>query len=337
MNPDKQFVFIVGAPRSGSTWLQAMLGAHSDVCTFGELQVFNFYTVPWEDAWNRQVALGRYGLPTVWTRAELQAFLEDFVERTYRRVSERNPGASVFLDKHPAYSHYIAHIDALVPNARYVHIIRDGRDVAASLLAASKGWGALWAPGDARTAARTWKRHVVDARSASGFTDRYLEVRYEDLLADGPAELGRIFAFMGCAVDPAEIHTIYEGNRFEKMREHRTASNGRSLPPDFFRTGRAGGWRAQLGPKQRLAFASVADGLLRELGYADENWWADSWPQRYALQLRDPRSRRRLLDGVASRTLGRARTDRIRAVLGKPRRQPTGSSPGRSAAAEPGR
>jgi hypothetical protein len=41
---EKQFLFIIGAPRSGTTWLQAMLGAHPSICTTGELKLFDLFT-----------------------------------------------------------------------------------------------------------------------------------------------------------------------------------------------------------------------------------------------------------------------------------------------------
>jgi hypothetical protein len=44
-------VFIVGAPRSGTTWLQAMIGAHPSICTTDELKLFNLFTGPWEESW----------------------------------------------------------------------------------------------------------------------------------------------------------------------------------------------------------------------------------------------------------------------------------------------
>ena len=59
---DKQFVFIIGAARSGTTWLQSMLEAHPSICsTTFELKLFDFFTGPWEKSWERLIVVQRAG------------------------------------------------------------------------------------------------------------------------------------------------------------------------------------------------------------------------------------------------------------------------------------
>ena len=163
-----------------------MLGAHPSVCTFAELKLYDSYIAPWIKAWEGQISLQKYddfsGLPTVWSEEELYDFLREFLTRVYERVLATKPEATILLDKHPGYSDHVEYINRLIPNARFIHVIRDGRDVVASLLAASQGWGKLWAPKDVESAASIWKKHVLAAREAHKYDGRYLEVRYEELL-----------------------------------------------------------------------------------------------------------------------------------------------------------
>src|SRR5262245_59414354 len=150
---NKQFVFIIGAARSGTTWLQAMLGSHPYVCTFGELQLYEFYTAPWVEAWKRQVEFGSFnGLSTVWSEEDLYYFCE-FRDKIYSKVLYSKSSSIIILEKHPGNSLYVEHINKLVPNTKFIHLIRDGRDVVVSLLAASQSWGKLWAPKDMQSAA----------------------------------------------------------------------------------------------------------------------------------------------------------------------------------------
>jgi LPS sulfotransferase NodH len=273
---DKQFVFIIGAARSGTTWLQAMLGAHPAVCTFGELQLYDYYTAPWLKAWKRQEEVSRFnGLPTIWNEEQLYEFLREFLARTYSRVLETKPEASIVLDKHPGYSLHVEHINRLIPSAKFIHMIRDGRDVAVSLRAASQGWGRLWAPAVIESAASLWKSSVVEARKAQDYGGRYMEVRYEELLSDGIQVLKSVFEFLRVPIDLEDLTSIFNEHQFEKMKEEKKGTNQLIWPDGFFRKGQAGDWRNTLKPMERYVFHEIAGDLLYELGYANNSWWLD--------------------------------------------------------------
>ncbi len=316
MIADKQFVFIIGAPRSGTTWLQAMLGAHPAVCTFGEMQLYNFYTLPWTVAWRTQIKFGDFnGLPTVWSEEELYEFLREFVDRVYSRVINTKPTANIILDKHPGYSDGTEHINRLIPGSKFIHIIRDGRDVVASMLAASKGWGKIWAASDVETAASVWKRMVVGAREAGRCGDRYLEVRYEELLSKGVTVLKRVFDFMGVQTELQNVASIYSQHQFETMKQKSIGTNGLPLPAGFFRKGRVGDWRQTLTARERYKLNEQAGDLLCALGYADDSWWSERSYQRFTMPLftalSSGRHWRQTTGSLVKRILGREWTERI--------------------------
>lgn len=141
-------VFLVGAPRSGTSWLQAMLGAHPEVATPAELHLFDMYLKGWHQTWERQAHPTHghewrrlRGLASVLTRQDFDVMITQTIDTIHRRVMDAKPSATVLLEKTPDYSLYVEDIVRYVPEARFIHLIRDGRDVAVSLLAASDGLG----------------------------------------------------------------------------------------------------------------------------------------------------------------------------------------------------
>jgi LPS sulfotransferase NodH len=284
---DKQYILIIGAPRSGTTWLQSMLGAHPRVSTTVELTLFSQYTASWFAIWAREaqnLRAGRWyqGLPFLWTEEEFHLFLREFIERVYQRVSERNLEATHVVDKHPGYSKYVKDINKLLPKARFIHVIRDGRDVAVSMVAARKhvGFGA----GTIQDAALAWKSHVAAARRASNFRGRYLEVRYESMLTDGIDTLQAVFDFCGLRADRAQVTAIVEQHQFVRMKAKRQVGDSRArASKGHYRKGKAGGWKLELSPIDRYICHRMAGTLLHELGYSGADWWATSAVQKVFL------------------------------------------------------
>lgn len=284
---DKQYVIIIGAPRSGTTWLQSMLGAHPRVSTTVELTLFSQYTASWFAIWAREmqnIKAGRWsqGLPFLWTEEEFHTFLRGFIDRVYQRVSERTPGATHVVDKHPGYSKYVDDINRLVPKALFIHVIRDGRDVAVSMVATRKrsGFGAS----TIQDAALAWRSHVTAARQASSFRGRYLEVRYENMLTEGIDTLKAVYDFCKLPADLDEITAIVDQHQFAQMKAKRQVGDSRARASQgHYRKGKAGSWRSELSPINRYICHRTAGALLRELGYSEKDWWATSALQKALL------------------------------------------------------
>src|SRR3989344_6138597 len=104
----KQFIFIVGSPRSGTTWLQILIGEHPKVATTVELTTFSRYLEPWTRTWKNEesnIKLGKWhqGLPVIWTESDFNSFINNFLENVYSKVLNKNNIATNILDKHPGY------------------------------------------------------------------------------------------------------------------------------------------------------------------------------------------------------------------------------------------
>ena len=292
----RDFLFIIGAPRSGTTMLQILLGQHPQVATTVELTLFSRYLGPWLKTWDEEVENLRekkwqQGLPFVFDETEFLDLARSLLEQTYAKVLAPKPAATHLLDKHPGYSLHVAAIRRLLPRARFIHVLRDGRDVALSMVSAREkmGFGAATLP----EAAVAWKRFVQAAREAAGDVATYLEVRYEDLLARGVEACAEVLAFCGLPAERAWIEETLAANTFEKMRDRGAAADPRAkLDAGHYRKGETGGWRTEMRVRDRFEFDRLAGDLLGELGYAQPGWWADSAAERVLQPLRHGLRRR---------------------------------------------
>jgi hypothetical protein len=265
-------VFVLGVRRSGTTLLRVMLDRHPHLA------------VPDESYFVPQLARRHRGTVDIQELVEDLRRLPTLVEWgiTPESVARRlRPGmvpgeaiAAIFAayaaergkswwgDKTPLYMQSLPTLERLFPRARFVHLIRDGRDAALSFLAVPEGimtagWGH---PRDAAGFACQWATEVRAARALGERvgTGRYLEVRYEALVADPDEALRRVCAFLGLAYDEAMLD--YAGKTDSARKAHQQRLNE---PP---RVG-VRDWRTELSPADVAAFEAVAGDLLDELGY----------------------------------------------------------------------
>lgn len=164
-------------------------------------------------------------------------------------------------DKTPMYMQHLCLLERLFPTARFVHLIRDGRDAAVSFLGMPEGVATrTWAhPRTPAGFACQWRAEVEAARSLGRRVgDRYLEVRYEALVTDPEAELRRVCELAELPWDAGMLD--YAGTVDLSGKPHQ-----RSLarPP----TPGLRDWRRELSEQDRLEFEAVAGDVLAALGY----------------------------------------------------------------------
>ena len=166
-------------------------------------------------------------------------------------------------------------IAAGLEEARFVHLIRDGRDVALSRR--SRGMGADKPIADV---AELWRRRIENARrQAKRLRGRYLELRYEDLVADPETALRRVCELVDLGYDPAML-TYHEAGgerigelgdlaaregRRERTQEERQAAHALAAKPPTEK--RTEVWRTEMPAAEREEFERVAGRLLADLGY----------------------------------------------------------------------
>ena len=275
-------VFVVGAARSGTTLLQRMLDAHPQLAVVNET-----YWLPRK--FRERTGLTRAGLVTPAllpkllesskfsrmgvSEDDLLRLLSDggpvryerFVERIFDLYAHRR-GKSLAGDKTPGYVRRIAQIHALWPRARFVHIVRDPRDVCLSMLEWRSGERAAgqfgtWHVDPVISTALYWRYSVAIGRESGGplGPTLYHEVRYEDSVDSPQQELSRICDLLDLPYAD-EMTRFHEGKT--RIKEGRS-SKAQWLPP----TAGLRDWRTQLSPSDVEKVEAVAGELLRDLGY----------------------------------------------------------------------
>jgi hypothetical protein len=181
-------------------------------------------------------------------------------------AAKKKPSAKVWIVKDGANGYWIERLARAIPDARFVHVVRDGRAVLNSQLQAVRpyGQGERMAR-DPLTVARLWSRFVsgVDA-FAAGHPERCLTCRYEDLVSDEKGEVDRVRAFLGLpeATEAAgEARDYYEAIPEKEKALHGLVA-GAAVP------GRADAWRDELPRGARLVFEHRAARALERHGYS---------------------------------------------------------------------
>ena len=275
--PDLQPVFIVGVPRSGTTWVMRMLAEHPEAWPLIETYMFSPYRglaallreVPEGPPGREDVEWAPSGLGRMFSRDELIAELRLLAERWLRMASAGD--ARFVIEKSPGHLTVVALIAEVLPRARFIHVVRDGRDVAVSIVAARRTWSPFQERNARRTlraAAHDWAEGMDQAHQArTALGERLLEIRYEDLHADPRAGATRLFEHCGMPFDDLLLDGVVERTAFE--RSGRLHGEDRPL-----RGGRVGDWRERFSVLDARAFERIAGPALRETGYEpDAAWW----------------------------------------------------------------
>jgi LPS sulfotransferase NodH len=277
---DGRILFVFGSPRSGTTWLQLLLDQHPGVVTAPETQIFAFYLSGFRRQWEEEVrgaehnAQGGGGLSQLLTAEDFRALCRTNAEYVLTRIAERDPEATVVVEKSPLHAMHASFIHEIFPDAWFLHVIRDPRDTVASLVNAGRGWGRHWAPGHAVEAARLWRRSVEKGRELAGTGARYREIRYEELRQDTSGALRPILEWLGLDAAPQEVDAYVEACRLQRLQTRGSGSDGsspvpgRKVPKGFFRKGTVGGWKADLSRTEAKMVERIAGPLMEDLGYA---------------------------------------------------------------------
>ena len=279
--------FVVGVNRSGTTLLRMMLDAHPELTIPPETHFVPelieaaeegpatperlLATITSQREWGdfgltEEELLERFGSHE---RLTAGAALRDF----YEAYAERQ-GKPRWGEKTPIYVKSMRRISSALPEARFCHVIRDGRDVALSI----RDRATKEHPID-RIAER-WVRRITRAREQAKRLDHYREIRYESLILDTEPTLREVCEFFALPWDPAVLdYHERSAQRLEEMKrelpdqgkrtqlsvELRMKTHARTTEkPDPKRVSR---WRESMDRADRELFESIAGPLLEELGY----------------------------------------------------------------------
>lgn len=269
-------VFVLGAPRSGTTLLYHMLLSAGGFAIYRtESNFFNLLEPKFGDL---KLMRNRKKLLNVWLESKLflrsgldrehikATFLEDRNDRTFLQILmeeiARSQHVERWADCTPDHLLYLTRIKAALPEALIVHIIRDGRDVAASI--ERQGWIRPF-PWDRQkrllVAGLFWEWIVSKGRSqADALGADYLEIRFEDLIARPGEILGILGQFIDHDLDYERILHDAVGS----VREPNTSFENESRQSGFNPVGR---WKRLFSSKELLQFETQVGPFLETLGY----------------------------------------------------------------------
>jgi hypothetical protein len=277
------FVFVVGCPRSGTTLLQRILDAHPQLAVCPESCWIVYY-------YQKKVGLtpdgritpeiidrlfeyhkfyrmkqDRQDLEKLLSRGEPISYA-DFVSGIFDAYAD-DYGKPLAGDKTPDYVRNLEVLHQLWPKAKFVHLLRDGRDVALSAINWKRKATKLrslfptWNEHPLATAAAWWKWYVAPARERgrSLGSSTYYELRYEELVAQPEKECAGLCAFLGLPFDAAMLR-FHEGRmRFEPELDAK--NSWLPITPGLRN------WRQEMALEDVELFEAVAGGLLEELDY----------------------------------------------------------------------
>ena len=167
-------------------------------------------------------------------------------------------GKSHWGDKTPLYLRFVDELHAIWPEARFVVLVRDGRDVALSVKRVPFGANNAWA------AAQTWAHGIRLGQAAErNYPDLVLTVRYEDLVAEPGPQVARLCEFLGLPFE-ADMLAIEQTDP-EKI--HKDQANWFTNVWAGINTSAVGKWKREMSVRDQGVFSSVAGPELEALGY----------------------------------------------------------------------
>ncbi|MBE9039695.1 sulfotransferase [Oscillatoriales cyanobacterium LEGE 11467] len=206
-------IFLVGCPRSGTTFLQSLLAAHSQIASFPESKFFQYLVPEPEDQPRRY----KYGLVSRRSYPRMKAFFADELHRPellkhlskfpfqglYTRQFinilhqlKQEKGKSILLEKTPEHINHIHEIEKYVPGAKFIHLVRNGTDVVASLYEVTRKhplwWGGEW-PLD--WCIYRWNQAIEISQQHLHKPNHFI-VRYESLVQNPNSTLKNICEFI---------------------------------------------------------------------------------------------------------------------------------------------
>ena len=279
MNP---YVFIVGCPRSGTTLLQRIVDAHPHIAIIHQSRFIPYFfegrrgLTPEGLVTTKLVdrLLEARGVKNLQTSRELLESLVEagepvsystFVTGVFDLYGQ-GQGKGLVGDKTPGYVRSIPTLHALWPHARFVHLVRDGRDVCMSAINWSRAYKkarrfSTWTEDPITTAALWWEWHVRLGREDGGSLapNLYHEVRYEELVSEPAKECEKLCSFLDLPYDDAMLK-FHEGRT--KMKPGLDAKRAwLPLTPGLRK------WSEQMPAEDLERFEAAAGDLLEELGY----------------------------------------------------------------------
>lgn len=265
-----KLLFIVGAPRSGTTWLQLLLSQSAHISTAQETHLFNEYLVSLERSWrSHQNDVRSRGLQSLYSREQFMELRKGISDDVFGKILGKKPSASIVLEKTPDHVFFWREILDIYPDAYFIHLVRDPRAVVSSMRATGKEWKNPWANAGMAGLSRLWLSSVEAAGQIPGATSNFRELRYEALSVNALYEIWTWLglnetyesakeAFNACALE--NLKKAKDGPRFQPW-------NVQNEPAAMLRKGESDSWKTELSPNDIAIVEWICGPLMRNYSY----------------------------------------------------------------------
>lgn len=276
-----KIVFIIGHPRSGTTWLMWLLAQHPAVASCNHAGFFHALE-PLQKWWKAGTKFGktihvltradpsqvepdyeRVKLNHLLERDEFAGLLAPAARAVFTRITAAKPGATVAVEQTPENMLFVELIRKMLPGAYFLHILRDPRAVAASMRKAVRQWaGPDQFPYHPVQITESWLDYMQRGEALEQEAEHYCTVRYEDLRSGDSMHLQGIFEWLGLDTSPELCSRYMEASTIDRMR-----AEGGLMPKGFFQRGLARGWSSDLKRRDIEVIEYLAGGWMERLGY----------------------------------------------------------------------
>jgi len=269
-----RMVWIFGSGRSGSTWLRSMMGELDGTRVWEEPMVGRLFGEFYARTPKDNLRSAGFVMGDPIRRGWIQS-IRNFVLDGARYSNPRLGVGEYLIVKEPNGSVGAPLLMEALPESRMILLVRDPRDVVASVLDAAREGGWLYRSREGKTGVsrgRSGGRPNAFVRERAGVYRRGVEgasqaydahrgpkalVRYEDLRSDTLVEMKRIYSTLGIPVEEKELRRAVERHAWENVPE---AEKGRGK---FYRRGTSGGWKEDLTPEQVEVVEKATASLLK--------------------------------------------------------------------------
>jgi hypothetical protein len=299
--------FLFGRGKSGTTWTAKIFRAHPDCAFVGERRLFEnvdgnrrlleqFLSPEQFSEWHEFSAYGILHKEDLEIKFELSRIISDYlylksIALNQEKLSnETHLGEKIAVTRLDDTIFTLVNLVKIYPNAKIVHIVRDGRDVAVSQLyhiyRNAKSSGIIpdelesliksMESGQGITSqfslnyyvecANNWSQisAQIEELGSRIYGERFLTLRYEDLLGEFEKTVKTMFDFLGLSSTDKLISGLREVTSFENISGRK---NGQQDAASFFRKGVAGDWRNSMAKADQEKFGQIAGNALKLFGY----------------------------------------------------------------------
>lgn len=247
----RRLVFVVGAPRSGTTLLQKVLEMHDALFSIeGETGLFSYQNI--FDPEKRHFFLPQ---PEVSELLRESRDIVDFFEKGVERLTDSHKG-KIFIEKTPQHVMYLPFLIKHFPQARFVHIVRDGRDAFCS----ARGHPGVPQGRSVKTYAKYWKRCVTPPLMV-GEHPQVHTLKYEAFCSEPSRHLSDVMSFLDLQLQEQQLQPQRYGDdhragleQFERLKK--------PITPE-----RVCRWKQDMTEEEQRTFLTIAETELRAYGY----------------------------------------------------------------------